>query len=324
VVGGLGSPPNDDFFDPILDRLGTTSDGRPFRAFRFGWDRGDRYRYDTYGAIDRSALTLRALIRDLSDECVTTDVLAHSMGGVVADRAFSMGVSAADGVTAYVPLASPHNGSFDARAVRFGVELDDTYAALASTVAQRTGLHDPTSAAVRDLAVRRSPRPPRGVVAVRQKLVHDLMVLHGDLADRRMDVRELLPTSLDEFEAHSGIVHNARAVDVAVRTIREHAVPGDDRTDAERRAAFLAARAVQRYWGGVVAAAGLAMADVAAGAVISGAVRNGDADDLGEFGERLGSHLADGADLVQAALALRTPLPFSFFEMLVPTVVDRD
>ena len=111
IVGGLGSPPTDAFFDPLLADVDTTEDGRSFVKIRFGYDRGDRYRYDTYGAIDVNAASLVSLVRDLDDECFTIDLVAHSMGGVVVDRAFSMGLSSADGVSTYLPLASPHNGA---------------------------------------------------------------------------------------------------------------------------------------------------------------------------------------------------------------------
>ncbi len=339
VVGGLGSPPNDDFFDPILDHLEVAADGRPILNVRFGHDRGDRYGYDTYGAIDRNAAQLRALVRDLSDECFTIDLLAHSMGGVVADRAFSMGLSSTDGVATYVPLSSPHNGSFAARAIRLGVELDDAFADAASAVARGTGLHDPTSAAVRGLAERRKPRPPRDVATVRPRLVSDLTVLRRDNVDRRYDVREYLPASGAEAEGHGGIVRNARAQNVAVRTIREHRVPPDDRSAAEIGAASLASRTVERYWGGLVAFGGLALASVAIGSAVGGAARDA-ADAIGE-GEGLGGaasavggdaaaladravdHFSDGIELVRAASEIRTPLPVAALKLVVETVFDR-
>ena len=241
TVGGLGSSPIDGFFDPLLAGARTAEDGRGIVTIRFGYDRSDRHPYDTYGAIDVSAAHLRSLVRDLEDECFAIDVVAHSMGGAVVDRAFSMGMSSRDGVRTYLPLASPHNGSFAARALRLGVELDDTFASAASAIARATGWHDPTSAAVGDLAEHRAPRPPRGVETVRQRLVTDLTVLRRDSVDRRYDVREYLVGSLAELEGHGGIARNEHVRDVVARTLRAHAVPPDGRPPQQRTAASYAA-----------------------------------------------------------------------------------
>lgn len=301
AVGGLGSRGDDRFFEPLLDLARVASDGRPIQPYRFGLDRADRYPYDTSGAIDRSASRLRGLLRDLSDECFSVSVVAHSMGGVVADRAFSMGVSAADGVTGYVALSSPHNGAFAARALRLGVELDDTFASVASGAARALGLQDPTSAAVRDLAERRAPRPPRGIEVVRQRLVHDLTVLRGDLVDRRYDTREYLPGSLQEIDGHGGILSNALARDVALTVIRDRRVPTDPRSAAEIVTTGAVSMAIEEKWRGVVAVGGLALADVAVGSAIGAAVRDRSTAPIAHLANALVDHLADGAELLIAA-----------------------
>jgi hypothetical protein len=233
LVGGLGSTPEAtrDLFRPLV---GPFIDDPRYVVYAFGADRAETHPYATDGSIARNALQLRGLARDLSDECSAIDLIAHSMGGAVADRALSLGLSGADGIATYLPLSSPHNGATAAVALRAGIELDETFAAGASWVARQLGAHDPTSDAMRDLARATAPRPARGVATVRQRMVHDLAVLRRDHDDPRVEVREHLPASLsvDDLEGHSGISQSAAARTVVERTIREHAVPPDDRTPA--------------------------------------------------------------------------------------------
>lgn len=336
-MGGLGSPTNDAFFDPILDGLGRSDDRRVYEMYRFGADRGSSYRYDTLGPIDVNAMELRRLVADLSDECSAIDLVAHSMGGAVVDRAFSMGMSASDGVATYLPLSSPHNGALGARAVRLGVELDDTFAAVFGDIAHLTGVHDPTSDAVRDLASVRPPRPPRGVETVRQRLVTDLTVLRRDNVDRRYDVREYRVGSPPELEGHSGIVHNRHVQEVVAETIRAHAVPPDGRSGPEVKAASLASRLVDEYWAGIVGGAGLALGAVAAGSAIGGtardAVREGARGDLAgaadatregtmALASRVVAQAPKIAELAQAASVLREPFPATLLWTLFETVLE--
>jgi hypothetical protein len=164
------------------------------------------------------------------------------MGGAVVDRAFSKGDVAAAGVVTYIALASPHNGATLARAIRPAVDADAIFASSIGAVTRATRLgHDPTSAAVRDLARMVPPRPARDVEAVRLRMVSDEFVLHRDNADRRVDVREYMPASALETEGHGGIVHNVEVRDVVRSTILTHHVPDETRAPSElERAAFIA------------------------------------------------------------------------------------
>lgn len=340
LVGGLGSKLEeiDPFFAPVLGHLVAAGDGRPYRIVDFGVKNAAAHPFAPYGAISLNASHLRGLVRELSAECSAIDVVAHSMGGAVADRAFSMGLSVDDGVVTYLPLSSPHNGSFAARALRVGVDLDDTYASVVSALAQRTGLHDPTSDAVRDLArPPRAPRPPRGVATVRQRLVNDLFVLRRDNIDRRVDVREYLAGLGEIVDGHGGVVRNAHVQVVVEQTIRAHAVPPDERPVLEVKTASLASRAVERYWGGVVAAAGLVLADVAVGSAVEGAVVDaadrigaGDVDgaaamvgaDAGALVGRAAGQAPRAVELFAAASALRDPLPLTLIKLVLGTVLE--
>jgi hypothetical protein len=264
LVGGLGSTPEAtrDMFRPLVAPFIT--DPR-YVVYTFGADRPEAYAYATDGAIAQNALQLRAFARDLSDECSAIDVVTHSMGGAVADRAFSLGLSGADGVAAYLPLSSPHNGATAAVALRAGVEVDETFAAGASWVARHLGAHDPTTDAMRDLARATAPRPVRGVATVRQRMVHDVAVLRRDHDDPRVDVREHLPAalSIDGLEGHSGIAHSAGAQQVVERTIRDHAVPPEDRPRAHVAVARAASSEIDRRVAEVWLGAGSALVSAA-------------------------------------------------------------
>src|SRR5262249_11880182 len=117
AVGGLGSD-NDDWMKPDKgDTFGALlaplrRDPR-FSIHRFGSspEHPDLDPYDTYGSIDANARPLRDFVRSLSSTCFAIHIVAHSMGGDVADRAFTLGLSAADGIKTYLPISTPHNGA---------------------------------------------------------------------------------------------------------------------------------------------------------------------------------------------------------------------
>ncbi|HKY50574.1 MAG TPA: hypothetical protein VJP45_04905, partial [Candidatus Limnocylindria bacterium] len=104
LVGGYASDANDDVFDELRGRLA----GQGYEVVRFGRDLGT---YDTYGSVDANAARLRDSVRSISTDYGGVHLVTHSMGGVVADRAFALGLSANDGVTTYVAWAAPHHGS---------------------------------------------------------------------------------------------------------------------------------------------------------------------------------------------------------------------
>src|SRR4030088_2068879 len=114
LVGGYQSCacPDDGTFANLVRKL--ESDPH-FDVVRFGAD--PRFPYDTYGAIAPNATNLRDQIRTLAPGYGGVHIVTHSMGGVVADQAFSLGLSRADGVLTYVSWSAPHSGSDAARAI---------------------------------------------------------------------------------------------------------------------------------------------------------------------------------------------------------------
>lgn len=238
IVGGLGSPTDNSDEGFFGAALGDVADDERFRTIRFGVDQGS---YDTTGDISRSGEELRSVLDGASDECGSVHLLAHSMGGVVADRALSKSTR---GIATYVALSSPHNGANAARAIRPAIEADALFAAGARLAAVAAGAHDPTAEAVRDLARARAPRPARAEAAVRLRIVTDALVLRRDNHDRRVDFREYLPVSLEQSEGHGEIVHHPVAQGVVRDTITRHRAPDDARPPEEIRAATLASLAI--------------------------------------------------------------------------------
>ena len=232
AVGGLGSSNDDGTFD---DLLGSFRDDPRYVIHRFGStaEHPELYGYDTYGSIDASARALVAFVRSLSPACHAIHIVAHSMGGDVADRAFSLGLSAADGVATYAPISTPHNGAMVARFIAKYRDRDADFAEAEHELAQELHVHDPTTAAVRDLANIRPPRPPRGVVEVRQRLASDEFVFLPDNWDYRYEMRDRIPDAeLLQLEGHGGSLKNAGIRRTTERLIRSDAMPPDDRDDA--------------------------------------------------------------------------------------------
>ncbi len=241
TVGGLGSNNDDKAIGRDTFRwLTAPFAGDPrYEEHRFGSqaERPDEFPYDTDGAIGVNGHALRDFIRDLSGRCSAIDVVTHSMGGAVADRAFSLGLSAADGVAAYLPVAGPHNGAMLARTVRDLVELDGSFAEGTHLLAGATGLTDPTSPAVRDLAHIGAPRPLQDVPTLRQRLADDEVVYLPDNWDRRVEVRDRLPDAL--VDGHGGSLTDREIVATTARAIRDHEIPPDDRSPAYRALAVV-------------------------------------------------------------------------------------
>ena len=221
MVGGLASPTDGSdeiFFATVLGDLVWNVDRR---HIRFGLDVGE---YDTEGAISRSSAELGRAIRAISPGCASIHVLAHSMGGLVVDRALSKIDPNAHGVATYVAMASPHNGATAARALRAAVALDPIVADAAAVL----GAPDLRSDAVRDLAAARPPRRlPRVDQHVRLRMTTDEIVYRADNFDRRVDVREFAPDPLSprEWLGHGGIVHNEDVQRIVRETIASGCVP---------------------------------------------------------------------------------------------------
>jgi hypothetical protein len=232
LVGGLGTDkrPGDDPFKDFQARIPSDT----YDVMRFGTDFGV---YGTYDPIDENAIHLRDGIRSLSDGYDSVHIVTHSLGGNVADRAFALGLSSTDGVTTYVAWSAPHDGAHAAGVAQSALTLSGPARADTRDVAVWADLHDPESAAVRDLARIRAVAPPTGVVRLDLRLATDELVSSRDARDPGVESRVLLPTSLRDWEGHGGILQNDQALDLTLATIKQKAVPVDDRGIVLRTAA---------------------------------------------------------------------------------------
>lgn len=220
LVGGYESCacPDDGTFDALRKRLSGSS---RFTVVRFGAD--GRFPYDTYGPVDTSAANLRDEIRALAPGYGGVHIVTHSLGGVVADRAFAQGLSRADGVVTYVSWSAPHDGSDAARAVeltrRVGIDL----------APMREGLlrlrMEPDSPTVRDLARVRATAPPPDVVRLDLREATDVLVTAREARDPGVPSRILLSLR----EGHGGILDDPEAIDLTLATISSRRVPPDQR-----------------------------------------------------------------------------------------------
>jgi hypothetical protein len=224
LVGGLGTDkrPGDNPFKELRDRVPSDA----YDVKRFGTDFGV---YSTYDSIDENAVQLRDGIRSLSGGYDAVHIVTHSLGGNVADRAFDLGLSSGDGVATYVAWSAPHDGAHAARVAQAALTLSGPARADSRDVAIWANLHDPESAAVRDLARLRAVAPPTGVVRLDLRLATDELVGSSDARDPGVDSRVLLPASLRDLEGHGGILQNVQALDLTLATIKQKAVPADDR-----------------------------------------------------------------------------------------------
>jgi hypothetical protein len=232
LVGGLGTDkqPGDNPFKDLQARIPSDT----YDVMRFGKDFGV---YGTYDPIDENAIHLRDGIRSLSAGYDSVHIVTHSLGGNVADRAFELGLSSSDGVTTYVAWSAPHDGAHAAGIARAALALSGPARADSRDVAVWADLHDPESAAVRDLARIRAVAPPAGVVRLDLRLATDELVSASDARDPGVDSRVLLPTTLRDWEGHGGILQNDQALDLTLATIKQKAVPVDDRGVLLRAAA---------------------------------------------------------------------------------------
>lgn len=251
LVGGYQSCacPDDGTFTALRGRL--AADPR-FDVVRFGAD--PRFPYDSYGAVDPNAAMLRDQIRSLAPGYGAVHIVAHSMGGVVADRAFGLGLSRSDGVATYVSLAAPHSGSDAARTLTITRRLTgDAGAAFRGSLLWLR--MEPESPAVEDLARARPVPPPSGVVRLDLREMTDVLVTGRDARDPGVESRILTGA----IEGHGGILDDPQAIDQTIRTIVERRVPPDERS----RALLAAAQQGSERTGTLVLATLLALAVVA-------------------------------------------------------------
>jgi hypothetical protein len=241
-VGGYGSQPNDGAFDVLAAR---------FPADRYDVRRlGDdpRFPYDTYGGVDANAQVLTDQIRSIGGNYTAVNIVSHSMGGVVTDRAFANGLSAGDGVRTFVAIAGPHSGADYARAPAFLLPIigpvEDIVRAVGVAAAR-----DPGSEAIRDLAVARPIRAPAGVVRVDVSLATDGLVNEFDARDPGVSQRVFLPATLRELiDGHGGSLVNRQIADLVVETVRTHEVPPDRRDPLTRLVAPILWDQETRLW----------------------------------------------------------------------------
>ncbi len=222
-VGGYASQVNDGAFDELAARF--PSDRYDVR--RLGDD--PRFPYDTYGGVDANARVLTDEIRTVTADYSAVNLVSHSMGGVVADRAFANGLTSADGVRTYIAIAGPHSGADFARAPAFVLPIigpvKDIVRAGAVAAAR-----DPESAAVRDLATARPIRSPVGVARLDVSLATDGLVNEFDARNPGVPQRLYLPeTPRELIDGHGGSLVNRKIADLIVETVRTHQVPPDRR-----------------------------------------------------------------------------------------------
>lgn len=210
---------NDHSFDAYAARA--TAAG--YDVKNFGTDAA--FPYDTYGHVADSGRTLRDEVRALSAQYSAIHIVAHSLGGVVVDQAFAQGLSASDGVATYVALSSPHSGSDAARGVRIVNAIGDDDALRRAASLGGLGF-ETRSDAVDDLATIRPVPAPAGVVRLDLRESTDFLVTERDSVDVGVPSR-VLRGSLD---GHGGVLTDASAIDLTLRTIATRRVPPDDRS----------------------------------------------------------------------------------------------
>ena len=241
-VGGYGSQPNDGAFDDLAARFPTDR----YDVRRLGDD--PRFPYDTYGGVDANAKILTDEIRTIGADYSAVNIVSHSMGGVVTDRAFASGLSARDGVRTFVAIAGPHSGADYARAPAFILPIigpvEDIVRAGGVAAAR-----DPASDAIRDLAAARPIPAPPGVARVDVSLATDGLVNEFDARDPGVPQRLYLPATLRELiDGHGGSLVNRQIADLVAETVRTHEVPPDRRDPITRLAAPIIWDQETRLW----------------------------------------------------------------------------
>lgn len=221
MVSGIGSDAPDGTFDTLIDAF--SKDPR-YEIHRFGGD--PAYPYDTHGSVSGNAERLAAEVRALGATHPSVHIVAHSMGGAVADAAFAQGLSARDKVATYVSLASPHSGSTEAALGRVMLPLAGLYGARTELRAITAGIaQDVGSPAVQDLATVRAGQPPAGVVRLDLRMATDLIVTAPDAWAPGVTQRTLLPTSLGSIEGHGAVTTDPRAVALVMSTVAARRPP---------------------------------------------------------------------------------------------------
>jgi hypothetical protein len=222
-VGGYASRADDGAFDVLAARFPSDQ----YDVVRLGQD--PRFPYDTYGTIPSSARSLTDEVRALSPGYAGVNIVTHSMGGVVADRAIADGLTAADGVRTYVAIAAPHSGADIARVPNTVLPLIAPVKEIIRAIAV-VAARDPESVAIRDIANTKPVAPPAGIARLDVSLATDGFVNEYDAHDPGIEQRLFLPSSLLEVvDGHGGSLRNRQIAELVTETIRTHRVPPDRR-----------------------------------------------------------------------------------------------
>ena len=231
LVSGINSFPQDPTFDALIAKLW---DDPRYQIYRFGAD--PTFPYDALGDLDANARSLRDEIRTIGETHPAVHVIAHSMGGAVADRAFATGLSARDGVATYIALAAPHNGSATLAASGSVLALaGDRSLEVRAAFSPKL---DPGSDAAKGLARTRPLPPPAGVTRLDLRMSTDWTVTAHDAKDPGVESRVLIPSDLrDVADGHGGITRDPEALRLITSTIEARAVPADTRGVEMRSAA---------------------------------------------------------------------------------------
>jgi hypothetical protein len=235
-VGGYGSSRQQN--DDVCADIRTWFDPSRYDVVCFGDD--PAFPYDTYGPLDESARTLIAQIRSRPSEYSSVDIIGHSMGGVVVDRAFADGLTAQDGVAVSIAIASPHNGATFAMVSTRALPLMTPVADIIRAEVLSVASSDPSSRAAWDLAHEKPVRAPRSVTRLDLSLANDVLISPDDSRDPGVDQRVYLPeigvalsggvkVDLSQLEGHGGSLHNKELRSVVVEAVRTHRAPADQR-----------------------------------------------------------------------------------------------
>jgi len=249
LVSGINSFPQDPTFDALIAKL--FGDPR-YQIYRFGAD--PTYPYDALGDLDVNARGLRDEVRAIGATHPAVHIIAHSMGGAVADRAFAAGLSARDGVATYIALAAPHNGSTTLAAA--GAVLDLAGDSSLEVRAAFSPKLDPGSDAAKGLARTRPLPPPLGVTRLDLRMSTDWTVTARDARDPGVESRVLIPSDLrDIADGHGGITRDPEALRLITSTIEARAVPPDRRGVVVQQAADRQSNAADALSAGILLAA---------------------------------------------------------------------
>lgn len=233
LVSGINSYPQDPTYDRLIAEL---YDDPRYELFRFGAD--PAHPYDTLGRIDDNARSLADEVRALGATHPAVHIVAHSMGGAVADRAFADGLSSRDGVATYVALASPHNGSPTLAAANGLFDVVGDYAL--EPRALFSSKLDPGSPAARDLSRTRPVASPSGVTRLDIRMATDWTVTARDARDPGVTSRTLVPSdAAGYFDGHGSVTRDPQAISLVTATIAGRAIPRDARGESVARTADL-------------------------------------------------------------------------------------